>query len=108
MSKIEFSMTEQELKEKIVKIIKQNGVYNGKSMHRDYYVVNGEELADALIAANIGDVHEWKHRAQMAENGLKNCLHECNPNPICPVENCKYVKCGSEKCKKILFNYYSS
>jgi hypothetical protein len=39
-------MTEQELHEKIINIIKENGVYNGKSMHRDYYVVNDEELAD--------------------------------------------------------------
>ena len=53
-------MTEQELHEKIINIIKENGVYNGKSMHRDYYVVNDEELADALIAAGIGDVKDLK------------------------------------------------
>lgn len=46
-------MTEQELHEKIINIIKENGVYNGKSMHRDYYVVNDEELADALIEAGL-------------------------------------------------------
>lgn len=46
-------MTKQELHEKIINIIKENGVYNGKSMHRDYYVVNDEELADALIEAGL-------------------------------------------------------
>lgn len=63
-------MTEQELHEKIINIIKENGVYNGKSMHRDYYVVNDEELADALIEAGLGDVSEWKHRAKRAEKTM--------------------------------------
>ena len=86
-------MNEQELREKIINTIKENGVYNGKSMHRDYYVINDEELADALIAAEIGDVSEWKnlarlwkltslqyqierdeykHRAEVAERALSN------------------------------------
>ena len=52
-----------ELKEKIINTIKENGVYNGKSMHRDYYVVNDEELADALIAAGIGDVSDIRSLA---------------------------------------------
>lgn len=81
-------MTEQELREKIINTIKENGVYNGKSMHRDYYVVNDEELADAIIAAGIGDVEtvqnisasataiavleaaQAKHRAKVAESAL--------------------------------------
>lgn len=65
-------MTEQELREKIVKTIKENGVYNGKSMHRDYYVVNDEEFADALLAAGIGDINEWKRKAEVTERILKN------------------------------------
>ena len=60
-------MTKQELREKIVEIIKQNGVFNGKSMRRDYYVVNDEELADALIAAGIGDVSSEKAMREFAE-----------------------------------------
>ena len=69
-------MTNEELKEKIVKIIKQNGVYNGKSMHQDYYVVNGEELADALIAAGIGDVKEEKFEADHYWNMWQGALVE--------------------------------
>lgn len=64
-------MTEQELREKIINTIKENGVYNGKSMHRDYYVVNDEELADAIIAAGIGDVKEAEYRAEKYERALE-------------------------------------
>lgn len=54
-------------KEKIVKIIDINGVYNGKSLSFDYYVVQSDDLADALIKAGYGDVKEWKRRAEAAE-----------------------------------------
>lgn len=38
--------------------------------------VTNEMLADALIAAGIGDVTEWKHRAAVAERALrKACEH---------------------------------
>ena len=58
-------MNKQELREKIINTIKENGVYNGKSMNRDYYVINDEDLADALIKAGIGDVSEYKHRIEV-------------------------------------------
>lgn len=99
-------MTEQELREKIINTIKENGVYNGKSMHRDYYVVNDEELADALIAANIGDVCEWKHRTELAEK-MYSTLRDIQVEkrrcgiPIginCLVEN--------EDCAKCMDIYY--
>lgn len=61
----------QELREKIINTIKENGVYNGKSMHQDYYVINDEELADALIAAGIGDVTEWKEKVECAKRILQ-------------------------------------
>lgn len=79
-------MTERE---KIIEIIKRNGTYNGRSLSFDYYVIQPDDLADALIAAGIGDVHkcetlckvlheqmmenmrEERHRAQVAENELK-------------------------------------
>lgn len=66
-------MNKQELREKIINTIKENGVYNGKSMHRDYYVINDEELADALIAAGIGDVSEWKERAENFSYAYNAC-----------------------------------
>ena len=58
-------------KEKIVKIIDINGVYNGKSLSFDYYVVQPDDLADALIKAGYGDVKEWKRRAEKAERDVK-------------------------------------
>ena len=42
-------------REKIIKIIKKNGTYNGRSLSFDYYVVQLDDLADALITAGIGD-----------------------------------------------------
>lgn len=42
-------------REKIIKIIEKNGTYNGRSLSFDYYVVQPNDLADALIAAGIGD-----------------------------------------------------
>lgn len=58
-------------KENLVKIIAKNGVYNGKSLSFDYYVIQPEELADALIKAGYGDVRKWKRRAEKAEYDVK-------------------------------------
>ena len=57
-------------REKIIKIIEKNGTYNGRSLSFDYYVIQPEDLAKALIAAGIGDVSEWKRRAEVAERAL--------------------------------------
>ena len=40
-------------REKIIEIIKRNGTYNGRSLSFDYYVVQTDDLADALIAAGL-------------------------------------------------------
>ena len=61
-------MDKQELKAKIIGIIKGNGTYNGKSLSFDYYVVNDEDLADALIENIIKD----------KENDLKDLLQSFN------------------------------
>lgn len=49
-------------------------------------------LADALIAAGIGDVKEAEHRAEVAERALKNRaishVSKCFPNEISGLENC--------------------
>ena len=52
-------------REKIAEIIKKNGTYNGRSLSFDYYVVQPDDLATALIENGIGDIIEWKHRAAM-------------------------------------------
>lgn len=59
-------------REKIIKIIEKNGTYNGRSFSFDYYVIQPDDIADALLAANIGDVTEWKERAErMHKEALK-------------------------------------
>lgn len=60
-----------------------------------------ELLADHLIANNIGDITEWKHRADVAEEALEMAC-----NRIC--DTCA-VKCSSENCfagKAYLSDYY--
>lgn len=52
-------MTERE---KIIEIIKRNGTYNGRSLSFDYYVVQPDDLADALIAAGYGDMKRYKEK----------------------------------------------
>lgn len=62
-------MTEQELKDKIVNTAIST-VW--KDCYDDEVVIDrvaAEQLADALIKANIGD-GEWKHRAEVAERAL--------------------------------------
>ena len=49
-------------KGKLIELIKQNGVYNGRSMGIEYYVVKPEWLADTLIENGIGDISEWKEK----------------------------------------------
>ena len=58
-------------KEKIAEIIKKNGTYNGRSLSFDYYVVQLDNLATAFIENDIGDIIEWKHRAEVAEKALE-------------------------------------
>lgn len=57
-------------REKIAEIIKKNGTYNGRSLSFDYYVVQLDNLATALIENGYGNVAEWKHRAEVAEKAL--------------------------------------
>ena len=89
-------------REKIIEIIKKNGTYNGRSLSFDYYVIQPDELADALIAAglvadvqslangdcvlyvkgkgfmrlyNEQDINETIHRAEVYEE-MFDILHE--------------------------------
>ena len=68
-------MTEQELRNKIAKHVCcacEMGLGDGEcaesSDYRKCGICGG--VADALIAAGIGDVSEWKHRAEVAERAL--------------------------------------
>lgn len=65
-------MNEQELKEKIIRIvldtpitgIKIRGILGGEA--------TANAIANALISEGIGDVSEWNHRAEVAELVVKN------------------------------------
>lgn len=85
-------MTNEELKKKIVEII-ISAIW--KDAEADYDSTDETEacsIADALIAAGIGDVKEAEHRAARAERALKNRaishVSKCFPNEISGLENC--------------------
>lgn len=79
-------------KEKLIELIKQNGVYNGSSMGIEYYVVESEWLADTLIENGIGDIAEWKKRAEVAEHKLFDLAM------LCVAADCRsYGKSDKEK-----------
>lgn len=59
-------MTNDELKKKIVDTIMQI---------KGYSVLQAEQIADALIAAGIGDVKETEHRAEVAERAVYNLAY---------------------------------
>ena len=67
-------MTEHELRDKIVEGLTEAMKpieYGGDSEHApEVHYLTEEEIADALIAAVIGDVSEWKHRAEVAERAF--------------------------------------
>ena len=64
-------MNKQELKAKIIEIIEKNGTYNGRSFSFDYYVICPDDIANAFIKNEIGDIAEWKRRAEVAERNDK-------------------------------------
>lgn len=73
-------MTEQELRGKIVEVLTEAMKpieYGGDSEHApEFHYPTEEELADALIAAEIGDVSELKkHRAQIMKDGTIQQLY---------------------------------
>ena len=64
-------MTNEELKKKIVEII-INAIW--KDAEADYDSTDETEagsIADALIAAGIGDIREAEYRAEVAERALQ-------------------------------------
>lgn len=66
-------MTNEELKKKIVEII-NDGIIHGEDNFGMPTSKTIENIADALIAAGIGDVKEAEHRAEVAEKAFSNCL----------------------------------
>ena len=67
-------MNNKELKKKIVEILEEGYTpieYDDGDWGQTYFPTN-EDVADALIAAGIGDVNEAEHRAEVAELVVKN------------------------------------
>ena len=77
-------MTNEVLKKKIVGILveSQNPVeYDDGDWGQTYFPTN-EDVADALIAAGIGDVKETEHRAKFLERAL-HCLARSFAEAMC-------------------------
>lgn len=71
-------MSNDELKNKIVKILEEGYTpieYDDWDCGQTYFPTN-EDVADALIAAGIGDVKEAEHRAEVAERALENACED--------------------------------
>ena len=92
-------MTKRGMKyrEKIAEIIKKNGTYNGRSLSFDYYVIQPDDLAKALIAAGIGEVSEWKRRAEVAEKAFLILWNECKGKLGWDVDCTMWYKKQAEK-----------
>lgn len=54
-------------REKVIEIIKDSGEIASAVGMQEWVV---ERIADELIANGIGDITEWKHRADVAEEAL--------------------------------------
>lgn len=64
-------MTERE---KMIKVLRDNIEYELRDYPNDHYVgvtFNYGDIVDALIAANIGDVTEWKEKVECAKRILQ-------------------------------------
>lgn len=105
-------MTEQELRDKIIGIVSDVSITGIKIRE----ILGGEaatnSIAEALISAEIGDVGEWKHRAEVAEKellvykevaGAMLCEIECSNEGYCP-EFYKDLECKNCTKKKIYGN----
>ena len=65
-------MNSDELKKKIEDILEE---YNFETDDGEGWVLDTEEIADALITAGVGDVKKTEHRAEVAEK-MFDILHE--------------------------------
>lgn len=95
-------MTKEELKNKIVEVVNQWHMFQNRDMngHTIWLTNDSEKLADALIAAGIGDVETTKkigahatamavlqaakaeHRAEVAERALKLACKTIAPSYV--------------------------
>ena len=129
-------MTEQKLREKIVEVISQKQTYGiteefktedlghgGWQAWTETTKVNNAEIADALIAAGIGDINtvrdmgvkatteailvaaKAEHRAARAERALLYAVSEYRCDE-CPCEECNAEIRGSNECIDLIIKTY--
>ena len=91
-------MTEQELRKKIYNVMARVWDDTFFPCTRDSII---KRMVDALTAAGIGDVSEWKDKAELAERVIANILcadacYSCNEKyGDCNVQHRDY---GSKEC----------
>lgn len=92
-------ITKQEEKQKIKisAILQSRPFENGPFIDVDIGYITALDIADALIADWIGDVSEWKHRAEKTERALRNMASnywgvECRCLGAYDCEECKKCK----------------
>lgn len=90
-------MNEQELRDKIIGIVLDIPITGIKIRE----ILGGEatanNIAEALIAAGIGDVKEAEHRAEVAERALMYAVSEYRCDE-CPLLECNAEIRGSQEC----------
>ena len=87
-------MTNEGLKKKIVGILEESQTpveYDDGDWGQTYFPTN-EDVADALIAAGVGDISAWKHRAEVAERALRNLAQLCAKGAKYYLQSDKAVK----------------
>lgn len=108
-------MSNDELKKKIVAVldtkqthgISQRRVSDDGPIQFLRVIMPNEHIADALIAAGIGDVKEAEHRAEVAERALRNAAPRLNcrggiGKGFCKVDECEYYHCNNDEgCIKV-------
>lgn len=99
---------------KAIAILKQGKSYNSKDRPKTF----DEFVADVLIKNGIGDIAEWKSRAEFAERALKLAIKEIkfcphppeavyNPDSECEeqVSNCDFADNIAE-CEECVMRYF--
>ena len=102
-------MNNEELKKKIVEILDNNIRWQPYY----YYISRGivyeddlKNIADALIAAGIGDVKEAEHRAEVAERALRIVAKEIPCDEWCPFSQKCNVELNGENGYQCCFDEY--
>lgn len=90
-------------KDKIIEIV--NSIIPGRNVfygEREYTV---GDIADELIKNGIGDVAEWKRRAEVAERALEYAVSEYRCDE-CPSIDCNAEIRGSQECVNLIAKTY--